>query len=210
MKKVWYVVKMGLTRVTVKALASKVRNTITMMTGNPAFVNPVPSLATVTGIVDKLDAAVQAYDFTRSRLDKDKRDDLFQELKDTYKELGSWVQAESKGDRDLIASAGFETEKERTPIGELPAPGNVKAKATPFNDRLEVRWSAVKGRNMYYLYMCSGDPNEEANWKLAFATTKNRVLVNDLTPYTTYYFRVTAQGAAGVSPASDVAKAVAA
>lgn len=107
-------------------------------------------------------------------------------------------------------SAGFETEKVRTPIGELPAPGNVQAKPTAYNDRLEVRWSAVKGRYMYYLYMCSGDPNVEANWKLLFATTKNRVFVNDLTPYTTYYFRVTAQGAAGVSPASDVAKAVAA
>ena len=116
----------------------------------------------------------------------------------------------SKGDRDLILSAGFETEKVPAPIGELHAPPNVRAEVTLYPGRVDVKWGGVRGRMIYEVWMTDGDPKVEANWKLQGLTSKNRMEVEGLTSNTVYYFRVVAQGAAGPSPMSDVAFAKAA
>ena len=105
MKKVVYIVKPGLTRVTFKALVGKARNSVTMMTGNPAFATPSPTLASVSAAADKLAAADEAYDFTRSKVVKEERDSAFGVLKSTYRDLGGYVQMASGGDKELILSA---------------------------------------------------------------------------------------------------------
>ncbi|MBK7271061.1 MAG: fibronectin type III domain-containing protein [Flavobacteriales bacterium] len=210
MKKILYTVKLGFTKLTAAALVGKGRTNVEMMTGNVTYATPIPPLATITAACDTLDAASNAYDFSRSRLDKEDRDVAFAELKGLLKELGGYVQAISKGDKDLILSAGFEVEKAASPIGQLPAPPNVRALVTPYPERLEVKWGGVKGRTTYELWMTDGDPKVEANWKLHAITSKNRAMVEGLTSNTIYFFRVVAQGAAGASPVSDTANAKAA
>ncbi len=116
----------------------------------------------------------------------------------------------SAGDQDLITSAGFETVKSRQPIGQLPAPTDVRAVVRPYPGSLEVRFGGVKGRLSYKLYICKGDPLVEANWELYTVTGKTRVVVDGLESNATYCFRVMALGAAGASPVSDYATAKAA
>jgi hypothetical protein len=210
MKKTWYAVKLGHTRVTFTALVDMSRTNVTMMTGNADFPTPNPSLATITTAADRLDTAIRAFDFTRSRLDKQERDLSFAELKALRADLGAYVQTTSGGDQELITSAGFLTEAKREPLGLLPAPTDVRALVRPYPGSLEVRFGGVKGRSSYQLYICMGDPKVEANWKLHAITGKTRVIVDGLTSDTTYYFRVTALGAAGYSPVSDLASAKAA
>ncbi len=68
----------------------------------------------------------------------------------------------------------------------------------------------MKGRNMYELEWCTGDPNVPDNWKVLMLTSKNRISVDKLTSNEVYFFRVKAIGTAGASPLSDSAQAKAA
>ncbi len=208
MEKVQYTVKLGFSRITSSALVEKGRNCVKMLTGNPAFTTPVPTLASITAACNALDAANQAYDFTRSRLDKEARATGFAALKLMIKELGGYVTALSAADKDLILSAGFEVEKSRQPIGKLPAPVDVRADVTLYPGRIDVRWKGVAGRSFYILEM--REDVDGAQWEQVLLTTKNRYTAEGLTSNSLYSFRVTAMGAAGASPVSDYATAKAA
>ncbi len=73
-----------------------------------------------------------------------------------------------------------------------------------------VRWGGVRGRSVYELEFCLGDPTVEANWKLLALTSKNWYNADGLESDSEYYFRVKAIGAAGAGPLSDSAHAKAA
>lgn len=210
MKKIWYAVKLDHSRISFVALVDKSSTNVTKLTGNAAFTTPVPSLVLFGAAVMRLDKAIQAYEFTRSRVDKQERDIAFAELKALRADLGGYVQTTSNGDQELITSAGFETEKGRQPLGQLPAPHNVRAVVTAYPGRLDVRFGGVKGRYIYDVFICSGDPKVEADWKLHTSTGKNRLVVEGLESGKEYFFRVVAMGAAGASPVSDIASAKAA
>lgn len=210
MKKQFYVVKLDHSRVSYLALVSKTNTNVTMLTGNAAFATPSPTLAALTAASKSLAEAVEAYNFTRSRVDKEARDQAFTNLKELRALLGAYVQNTSQGVQELITSAGFETEKSRQPIGQLPAPMNVRAAVRPYPGSLEVRFDGVKGRLVYEVSICSGDPKVEKDWTLYTSTGKTRVVVDGLESNATYFFRVVALGAAGASPVSDVAAAKAA
>jgi len=164
----------------------------------------------MTAAADRLDTATQAYDFSRSRLDKQERDFAFADLKGLRQDLGGYVQTVSNGDAEVITSAGFLTEEARKPLGLLSAPGDVQAIVRPYPGSLELRYRGVRGRLAYQVYICDGDPLVESNWKLHTITGKVRVVFNGLTSGQNYFFRVEALGAAGVSPVSDMAQAKAA
>jgi len=210
MKKIVYTLKLGFSRITFSALVEKGRNCVAMLTGNAAFATPVPALAAITAACDRLALANERYGFTRSRLDLAERQTAFAELKALLKELGGYVQAVSEGDKDLILSAGFEVEKQRTPVGELPPPQDLRALVTMYPGILELLWKGVRGRGIYEVWICEGDVKDPAAWSLHALTTKNRLTVEGLKSNSTYGFKVIAQGAAGASPASDVAIAKAA
>lgn len=210
MKKIWYNLKLAHARITFAALVDKSRTNITMLTGNAAFPSPNPTLVDFTASTDRLDSAVQAYDFSRSRVDKLERDTAFAELKAKRAELGAYVQSVSAGDAELIVSAGFEVEKVPQPAGQLPAPTNVLALVRPYPGSIEVRYRGVKGRQSYQVFQCNGDPKVEADWSLISTTGKTRLVVDGLESDRVYYFRVIALGAAGASPVSDMASAKAA
>ncbi len=210
MKKVVYIVKPGFTRVTFKALVGKARNSVTMMTGNPAFATPNPSLASVTAAADKLEAADDTYNFTRSKLALTDRGNAFADLKNLYRDLGAYVQVASEGKKEVIESAGMDVVRRPEPPALPPAPLNVMATATIYHGEVLVRWGASKGRRIYKLYQTEGDPSLETGWELIAETGKNRMLVKGLERFKTYSFRVVAVGAAGESPASDAASATAA
>ena len=210
MKKVVYIVVPGLTRVTFKALVGKARNSVTMMTGNPAFTTPTPPLAQVSSEADKLEAADAAYDFNRGKMEKEARDVAFETLKDSYRVLGGYVQGASEGAKEVILSAGMDVRKAPSQPALPSTPPNVQAAPTIYFGELDVRWGASSNHRLYKVYRTEGDPSLETGWELIAETGKNRLLVKGLERFKTYSFRVVAIGAAGVSPASDAASATAA
>lgn len=210
MKKQVFIVKLGIDRATPTMLVDQGRNHVTMLTGNAAFPTPKPALADITTACNELDAANQAYEFNRGKLEKDSRDERYQTLKALIRELGGYVQQESQGAKDLILSAGFDVRRSATPVGPLPAPQDVRALVTPYPGRIEVRWKGVRGRSVYELAICTGNPEVPENWSLLAITSKNRYTADGLQSDKVYFFRVVAMGAAGASPVSDPAMAKAA
>lgn len=210
MKKKYYVVSLEHGKVGYKELVDKARTNVTRMTDNPNFPTPTPPLADLTAVADRLDSAVQAYDFTRSRIDKQERDAAFAALKDLRQDLGAYVQSISNGELAVITSAGFTTRAQAHPVGQLPAPQNVRTLVRPYPGSLELRFGGVKHRIMYRTWICTGDPLVESNWEVHSLTGKVRVVVDGLESGKNYFFRVEALGVAGPSPMSDVSSAKAA
>ncbi|MBK8498874.1 MAG: fibronectin type III domain-containing protein [Flavobacteriales bacterium] len=203
-------VRLGISGITPTTLVEKGRNHVTMLTGNAAFVTPTPPLSRITAACDALDNANQAYDFNRGKVEKEARDVAANELKDLLRELAGYVQANCNNEKDLILSAGFDVRRSASPLGELPAPGNVRALVTPFTGRIDLRWNGVRGRLIYAVYMTAIDPLDPAGWNLLTQTSKNRHTVEGLTSDRVYSFRLQTIAAAGVSPMSDLASAKAA
>ena len=210
MGKWYYILNLGLARITPSTLLVKVRNMVSKLTGNPAFPTPTPPLVDVTAAADELEAAIIAHEANPGPSEVLQRSIAFQQMKGLYIDLGGYVQAASNGDIDLIKSAGGVVRRSPSPIGELPAPKKVTAVSTPFPGRIDISWGGVRGRGMYEPEICEGDPNVEANWSVLFLTTKNRHSITGLKSDTVYYFRVKAIGTAGSSPMSDLAAAKAA
>ena len=210
MGKWYYILNLGLYRVTPSTLLVKVRNMVSKLTGNAAFPTPTPPLVDVTAAADALEAAIIAHEANPGPGEVLQRSLAFQEVKGLYTDLGGYVQAASNGDIDLIKSAGGVVRRSASPIGELPAPKKVTAISTPFPGRIDISWGGVRGRSMYEPEICEGDPNVEANWRVLFLTSKNRHSITGLKSDVVYYFRVKALGAAGASPVSDLAAAKAA
>ena len=205
-----YTVRLGFSGVNPGALVEKGRNHVVMLTGNVTYPTPAPTLVAITAACDALDLANQAYEFNRGKLEKQTRDSAFLVLKDLIRELGGYVQSKCNGDKDLILSAGFDVRRSNDPIGQLPAPQNMRAIVTPYPGRLEVRWKGVRGRLMYQLYITHKDPLDPTGWTLLLQSSKNRHTVDGLESNTVYTFRAVALGAAGASPLSDIASAKAA
>jgi hypothetical protein len=207
MKKTYYILKLGLTQITAHILLSKGRGMVTKMTGNPNFATPVPALATVTTACDDLEKALEAHVLNPGPREKSVRDASFDALRALLIDLGGYVQAASGGDRLIIESAGCDVRRAATPVGLLPAPANVEARTTLYTDRLEVRWSGVRNRLLYNLFICSGDPQLEANWTLLVQTSRNRYTAEGLESGKVYYFRLSTVGVAGESPMSSTTSA---
>lgn len=210
MAKSYYILKLGLDRITPSILLLKVRNMVAKLTGNAAFPTPIPTLVDVTAAADELEAAIIAHEDNPGPGEVVERSIAFQKVKGLYIDLGGYVQAASNGDHELIKSAGGVVRRSPSPIGELPAPKKVTAVSTPFAGRIDISWGGVRGRSMYEPEMCSGDPKVESDWKPLFLTTKNRHTITGLESGKLYYFRVKAIGTAGSSPVSDQAVAKAA
>jgi hypothetical protein len=214
MKKVWYFASLRISRITPMTLVGKIRNCVTMMTGNPAFAapNPLPdpALGDVSASADKLEAAEAAYAFNRGKLEKEARDLAFQEAKEIFHLLGGYVQLASGGDKEIILSAGLDVERKPEASGVPAAPGNMRAEATPVLGQVVVRWGASKGRRIYKVYQTTGDPSSETGWELIALTGKVRLVVDGLDRFKTYSFRVVAEGVAGESIPSEAASATAA
>lgn len=210
MAKSYYILKLGLDRITPSTLLVKVRNMVNKLTGNAAFPTPTPPLADVTAAADELEAAIIAHEANPGPGEVLERSIAYQKMKGLYTDLGGYVQAASNGDIDLIKSAGCVVRRSASPIGELPAPKKVTAVTTPFPGRIDISWGSVHGRAMYEPEICEGDPKVESNWRVLFLTTKNRHSITGLKSDTVYYFRVKAMGTAGASPMSDLAAAKAA
>lgn len=215
MKKVWYIVRLGITRVTATALVEKGRNMVTMMTANPAFMapNPLPdpTLAEFTAALDKLDKAAQVYAFNRGKVEKEARDVAYAEMKNLFHYMGGYVQMASQGVKDVIISAGLDVTASPSAPALPTVPGDVRAEATKARKQILVRWNASKGHRLYRVFQTEGDPSKDDTvWEVIAETGKNRLLVDALESFKTYSYRIVAVGSLGNSIPSDAASAIAA
>jgi len=203
-------VKLGIDTLTSSALVEKGRNIITKMTGNANFPTPVPTIAELTTVVDALEATNALVLLNGGRQEFESRRVALANYSDALRRLAGYVSSIAGGDREMILSSGFETRKRPEPKGRLHAPANIGATGGALPNQVEVKWEGVPGRSSYQVWMTEGDPTVESGWKMVAQTTRNRYVATGLTPLKYYSFRVAALGAAGSSPMSNSATALAA
>lgn len=201
----YYTINLGHARITFKALVDNSRTNVEMMTDNAAFPSPNPPLSVLATAADRLDDALRGYEFSRSKQAKEERGLAFTNLKMQRKLTGVYVQGQSGGDLRLITSCGFLTEKVPHALGQLPAPSNLRAYLTPYPNTVDLIWGGVKGRGSYMVFFTT-TPEVESSWVTIGNTMKNHFRAEGLKTQEGF-FRVVALGAAGNSPASDLAQA---
>jgi hypothetical protein len=203
MKSNYALVRQGTKGLAHADLVVKTRNIVQMMTDNPAFPDPTPSLQVVSQNCDILDEATRSADFTRGRIERARRDEAYDKLRVLVMNLANYVQAASRGDALVIMSAGFDVKLKRQPSAMLEPPQYVKAGRTAAKGCLFVRWGAVKNKKLYKVEINDADPTDPGAWRLLTTTSKTFMTVEGLESFKAYAFRIIAIGALGDSPASD-------
>lgn len=201
-------IKVGLDGLTALDKVAKSLYIETKMAAEVAtFPTPVPPLATVKTARQDLEAAVAATlnGGKAATLAKDQAEDALDEL---LTQLAGYVVSVAGGDEAILLKSGFDLRRRGSPIGDLPAPVDVRAGFTTTPGRIDLDWQRVYGAVLYQVYQNAVDPDVEAEWKLITMTTRSKHAVEDLVTGKYYWFRVNAVGTAGESPMSDPAKSL--
>lgn len=200
----------GTKRVPSPALVEKGRTHVAMMSANPAFTDPRPTLQEVAAACDALEAASQVYEFNKGRLDLVARNAAHARLRLLIISLAAYVQATCGSDASTIRSAGFAIKRKRGPSAPVTAPDDMRARRSILPGGIDLRWGGVKGKKLYAVYINQGDPGRPEDWSKLLQTTKNYCTVTELVTDKPYTFRVAALGVLGEGPVSDIATAKAA
>jgi hypothetical protein len=124
--------------------------------------------------------------------------------------LTAFVHSIAQGDEMIILLAGMRANIRPARIGMLAAPENLRShyhRATK-RGQYRLRWSPVKGVRTYHVYMSD---RPDGSKTLAAVVTKTLAIIElpEISLPTLRYFWVSAVGAAGESPLSNVCEAVA-
>ncbi|MBC8045854.1 MAG: hypothetical protein H7Y00_03615 [Fimbriimonadaceae bacterium] len=177
-----------------------------MMTGNPNFPTPTPTLASFNTAINTLETR---YD---NSLDggKVKKQQMYTALKivnDMMGELAAYVQAECNNDNLIILSSGFDVKKTAEPVGPLTAPANMRAKQGSVSGTLSFRWTPVKNA-LGYIFEYTENPIGITPLIKIEGVTKANQIVDGLTKGKEYWGRAAAIGVAGITNMSDPAVAM--
>ena len=183
---------------------AKVGHILASLSNNPYFPEPwpepVPSLA-------QLNAAYMVYldayhaSLTRDSLKIRHREAARDALTDKLKHLASYLELVAHHDTDKLSTTGFDLRRDIVRGihgGTLPAADKFWAEHGPKSGTVMLHVARVAGAKLYEVQIAQGDPSVEENWKPAtISATGSHILLEDLTPAQTYWFRVRAMGSGG-------------
>jgi len=112
-------------------------------------------------------------------------------------------EAVTPNDLAALTSTGFPLRSAGAPIGALPAPGDLRAKATDDEGMIDLRCKTVAGASTYEWQFRLHEVT--AAWAVFSTSTSTKLIKADLTPGAVYAFRVRAIGSAGPGTWSDEA-----
>lgn len=199
--------KLELKKKTVPEKVALGANHITAMTGNAAYpaATRVPTDAQVQTAQDDLaaaDAAVNAAE-TAWKLKIQERDAKELTWDTVITARANNCEAVTPNDLVALQSTGFPLRSAGAPLGQLPAPADLRATATDNEGEIELRCKTVAGASSYeWQQRLHGDG---VAWQPLKTVTTAKILVPGLTPGVVYAFRVRAIGAAGPGTWADEA-----
>ncbi|MBL0308206.1 MAG: fibronectin type III domain-containing protein [Bacteroidetes bacterium] len=196
-----YSAKVGLSNTSPLKLLERWRRCIILMTGNPYFATPDPTLADQTLMCDELEAAILDADSG----DHDKiahRNDVFDDAKDMFRLMVWYVTTTAKGNREIIRSAGL---VEKMGRGPSHVPGRVLGLQAEYFGIGKVRlfWKRVSTDVLYRIYITT-DPVNGTWVEVKPGTFRLKYIVYDLTSGVEYYFRMSAENSLGMGDVSEV------
>lgn len=204
-------VKLGISGLSDTALVIRGRTCFDMCSGNEAFNLPDGFLDSLKTASDKLAELEDQVVFFGGRILHQQKRVAATTLRALIKELGGYVQAQSKGATGIILSGGFQVRKGGSPVEQLGNVQNLRPLLTNFEDNVDLRWNTVTYATNYQVFANSTDPQDPKGWELVAYTSKSRYTVEALESGRFYWFRVQALGRKGLmSPMSQTIRALAA
>ena len=173
-------------------LEQKAQYILGLMTGNPAFTSPVPSLATVQNAVTAYSAALTS----AAGLDRTKvafKNSTRQGLEVLLGKLGMYVMNVALGDSAILTSSGFTLRKQDEPR-YITNPGNVTIANGITAGQFEVSVPAGKGAKSYLHQITTELPTDTTLWT-STSSSRSRFTYSELQPGKQYWVRVAAIGA---------------
>jgi hypothetical protein len=198
-------VKTGVGRMTNAEVLELVNSIITGATGNADFATPNPTLVVMQALFDTGTQCLAAVALAETTLavKLTERDNKFAEIRDKIAVFASWAVQHCAGDRVKLQSVGLDVRANATPVGPMPAPLNLRSFGGALEGGVDLFWDPVRGRYNYFLE-CGQSSN--GPWTTAYTGRASQASCGGLTPGAEYFFRVRAQGFAGLGPWSDITK----
>lgn len=122
---------------------------------------------------------------------------------DKVTQLAMQVELETEGNAVDIQACGFDLRGTPAPIGELPAPTNLTLRTNGISGVLKLKFKSPKGADSFVVERTT-NPNQEDSWEQVGLPTRGDFADYGLTPGTKYWYRVAANGTAGLSGWSGV------
>ena len=112
-------------------------------------------------------------------------------------------EAVTPNDLVKLATVGLPLRGTPTPVGNMPAPGNLRATMGDDAGEIDLQWDAIYGASSYTIEMKEHDT--PAPWAQVRNQQQSKGTIEGLTPGKVYAFRVRALGPNGEGPWSDEA-----
>lgn len=194
-------IKLGFDKLTTpEKLLARLRLHIQMLTGNPNFPGPEPTLLMLQSAADELEQSIDDVN-AGNKAQIPHRNNLVAQAEELIRNLSYYVQFESEGDAEKIQSAGFEVRKVPS-ASQLPVQvSNLRAKAMG-GGKVKLRWNAVYNADIYVIEMMK-DINNPADAQID-KSTKSSFVFENLTAGVLYYFKVYAINGVGDGNPSDI------
>ncbi|MEI7732687.1 MAG: fibronectin type III domain-containing protein [Verrucomicrobiota bacterium] len=191
-------------------LASKTLGMVHALTGNTHFPLPWPTeFPTLVALTAKqvafADAVTAAGD--RDKVKISAKNALRKELLVMIREIGTYLQIKSGGDRTILETTGYDLVKARVPSPNPPAaPQNFKVVAGLLPGSAVASAKSPRGARTFEVEYCVGDTSVPANWKIgARHGACGKIKMDGLERGKDHTFRIRAIGNDGPGAWSDVA-----
>jgi len=167
----------------------------------PEFTAASPTPAELKTAIDGVTGQVTLIAATQAALDAATlgMPDKTAILDDVLGRYASFAESKSK-DKAVLAGWSFPVRAERSPVGQLPAPGDLQVSQGDMASSLEPHWDPVRGATAYIVDIAE---SADGPWTQKYVGTKANCIITGLVSGKEYWLRVCAVGAAGPSDWSD-------
>ncbi|MBL0308231.1 MAG: fibronectin type III domain-containing protein [Bacteroidetes bacterium] len=193
-------IRIGFKDLSIPNQIERARNIVRMMTGNPKFPAPSPTLAFVTNRIKALEAAyIKAANGGKNHIDA--RTLRLKEMLSAIRELAAYVQMESHGDQEVILSSGFEVILRGAPV-PVSKVLKLRTRGGRYVGSIHAVWAKVKGAVAYIVEVSDAQPVAES-FRIYKVVAQTRHDIINLAPGKVHWVRITAVGRAGYGLPSD-------
>jgi hypothetical protein len=195
------IISFGRNRFSDAALVTKAHYIIQLMTENPAYPSPSPTIANVVKATDSYESALSnASSGAREAIVL--KNNARTELETVLHQLAEYVQITSKGDEATILSGGFDVKKKPSPVGILDKPKSLTVKQGGNSGSVELVSSIVPHAQFYIFEYTPAPVTPDSVWE-SVVHTKHALLLEGLEGLREYAFRVAGGGTSNVRIWSD-------
>ena len=166
---------------------TKAEHIVGSMTGNPAFVSPIPTLADVQAAVTKYSADLVAA-AGLGRLNVAEKNKSRQQLELLLTQLGMYVMYIANGDAAILTSSGYSLTKEPEPA-YVTNPGNVTLTNGVTSGQLIGTVKNVKAALGYLHEITEAEPVDATVWN-STPSSRSSFVFKNLQPGKKYWVRV--------------------